>query len=355
MAAVKRSLNVGVVGMGRMGVPIARNLAFKSRGALYLQLHSRELSRAKLVSNDLSVDGAQCAMRLHNRYETMTKWCDVILSVLSDVKASRYAMLEASDGLLRCARPGQIIVEHTTIDVETAKEYDTVARERGAVFLDAPLSGNPQGALNGQLTIMAGGEEDAYLKVLPLFRLYAETIHRMGYCGSGSATKGLISMLVASHSLATAEAMTMAHQLGIDSCENLISVLDSSWGSSTMLRRNAPTTQKMLRNPEQPPPVSSATVNSLLNDLGLFKKGAAFDSAIIDDASFPTLHHACNVLARASIAGVGDRDIAGIVHFLDAAGTPSKPQQPEDTDVRSKKSTEGTKVYALPEEELEVY
>jgi 3-hydroxyisobutyrate dehydrogenase-like beta-hydroxyacid dehydrogenase len=327
MSAVKRSLNVGVIGMGRMGVPITRNLAFKSRSALYLQIHSRSLARAKHVSNDLAMDGAQCAMRLHDKYSTMTKWCDVVLSVLADVPSSRHAMLECTDALLPNAREGQIIVDHTTLDVETAKEYHEVARKRGAVFLDVPMSGSPQSALNGQLTLMAGGPEDSFLKVLPLFRMYAETIHRMGHAGSGSSTKGIISMLVGIHSLAAAEALTMAHATGIDDSTNLIKVLDASWGSSTMLRRNASTIQRMLRNPEEPPPISSTTINTVLHDAGMLGRGAGLDGSEIDGACYPLFHHSCNVMARAAVAGVGDRDIAGVVHFLDAANTTTPPQE----------------------------
>lgn len=341
MSFAKRSLNVGVVGMGRMGVPIARNIAFKSRNAVYLQLHSRSLARAKEVGHSISFDGAQCAMRLHNQYATVTKWCDVVVAALQDVQAARRVMLDLPDALVRNARPGQIIVDHTTTDVGLARECAQVAQQRGAVYLDAPLSGNPQSALNGQLTVMVGGDESSFLKVLPLLRLYGETIDRMGDSGSGSAAKGICQMLVALHTVAAAEALTMAHQLGVEDSDKLLSVLDASWGSSTMLRRNAGTMQKLLRNPEKPPPASSATVDSLLHDVGLLylhpeaaadgpglgaRNGPLFESPRIHDAVFPLFHRACNILARTSTAGGGDRDLAGVVHFLDTSEAVELPR-----------------------------
>lgn len=254
MSAVKRSLNVGVAGMGNMGIAIVRNLAFKARSAMYIQIHSRTLSKARKVCDDLGVDGATCAMRIHDRYRTLTKWCDVILLTLANRSAARHVLLEDAEALLPHARPGQIIVDHTTVDVELSRECAHVAQSRGAVFLDVPMSGSPRAAFNGQLVLMAGGPRDSFQRMLPIFRLYADTIHHMGECGSGSATKLLSQALVAAHNAAAAEAMTIANRLGIEDHSKLVQVLDASWGSSTMLRRNAPTMQDLIRSPDKVPP-----------------------------------------------------------------------------------------------------
>lgn len=328
MAAVKRSLNVGVVGMGNMGVPIARNLAFKARSAMYLQIHSRTLSKARRVADDLSVDGATCAMRLHDKYSTVTKWCDVVLLALADQEAARRVLLEDNDALLANCRPGQIIIDHTTVDVELSRECAHVAARRGAAFIDAPMSGSPKAAFNGQLVIMAGGDAEAFQRMQPIFRLYADTIHHMGDSGSGSATKLLSQALVASHNAAAAEAMTMANRLGIEDQAKLIKVLDASWGSSTMLRRNAPTMQDLIRSPDRLPPSSGATVDNLLEDLSLLDASLARGSVVIAtvgstgeaaEERFPVLDASLRMLGAASEAGMGDRDLAAVVHFVQAA------------------------------------
>ena len=311
MAAVKRSLNVGVVGMGRMGLPIVRNIAFKSRSSMYLQLHSRNLNRATTVCDAMAKDGAQCAMRIHNKYSTITKWCDVVITCLHDVDACRDVMLDRSDALLRNARQGQIFIDHTTTDVETARECGEMARSRGAWYMDAPLSGSPEAAFNAQLTVMLGGDEEAFTKVLGMMRLYAENVHRMGPVGTGAATKSVCQGLVAMHTVAAAEAMTMANALGVEDKTKLFSVLDSSWGSSTMLRRNAPVMQKLVRNPEMIPSKGVTTVDSLLADIRLMPP--------LGDQALPLFETSRNILARTSIAGVGDRDVASVVHFLDSA------------------------------------
>ncbi|RNF26224.1 dehydrogenase-like protein [Trypanosoma conorhini] len=325
MAAIKRSLNVGVVGMGNMGVPIARNLGFKARSAMYLQIHSRTLSKARRVCDDLSVDGASCAMRIHDRYATMTKWCDVMLLVLADVHAARHALLEDDEALLRNARKGQIIVDHTTVDIETSRECAYEAERRGAYFLDAPMSGSPRACFNGQLVLMVGGHAESFQKMLPIFHMYADNVHHMGASGSGSATKMITQALVASHNAAAAEALLMAHRLGVEDQNKLVQVLDASWGSSTMLRRNAALLQDLVRNPDKAPPTSTASVDRLLEDLALLDASlpkrtptaAAAEGAEVDEP-FPVLDTALRSLAAASDAGMGDRDIAAVVHYVQA-------------------------------------
>ncbi|AAZ10134.1 NAD binding domain of 6-phosphogluconate dehydrogenase/NAD-binding of NADP-dependent 3-hydroxyisobutyrate dehydrogenase, putative [Trypanosoma equiperdum] len=316
MSAIKRSLNVGVVGMGNMGVPIARNLGFKARSAMYLQIHSRALSKAKRVCDDLSVDGATCAMRIHDRYSTMTKWCDVIVLALADVKASRHALLEDNESLIMNARKGQIIVDHTTVDAETSRECAHEAARRGAYFLDAPMSGSPRACFNGQLLLMVGGDAETFQKMLPIFHMYADNVFHMGESGSGTAAKMISQALVASHNAAAAEALSMAHALGIEDQSKLVQVLDASWGSSTMLRRNAPLLQDLIRNPDKTPPTSAVSVDRLLSDLAhldasLPKRGG-------EDEPFPVFDAALRSLAAASDAGMGDRDLASVVHYIEA-------------------------------------
>lgn len=323
MAAIKRSLNVAVVGMGNMGVPIVRNIAFKSHSAVYLQVHSRSLQQATKVCDNLERDGAQCAMRMHNKYSTVTKWSDVIITVLRDAEAAKFALLDAPDALVTNARQGQIIVDHTTVDIDLSRACCEKARARGAGFLDAPLSGNPQSAYNGQLTIMAGGEEEVFQKMTPLLRLYGETVSLMGGAGAGSAAKGICQMLVAIHTVAAAEALHLAHRMGVEDTKRLVAALDTSWGSSTMLRRNAPLMQTLLRNPDKLPTESPTSVDSLLKELeclGRSTGGSDADPSVLCSPAYPLFRKATEVLSKASLAGVGDRDVCGVVQFLEATG-----------------------------------
>lgn len=335
MTSVRRSLNVGVVGLGNMGLPIARNLAFKARSAMYLQLHSRSLAKARQVCDDLSADGATCAMRIHDDYRTMTKWCDVVLLTLPHRSAARRVLLEREDAMIRHAREGQIIVDHTTVDIELSRECASEAARRGAVFLDAPMSGSPRAAFQNQLVLMIGGAGESVQRLLPIFRMYADHIHHMGSSGSGTATKLLSQALVASHNAAAAEAMTMANRLQIEDQQKLVQVLDASWGSSTMLRRNAPLMQDLVRNPDKQPPSSGTSVDNLLEDLSLLsaslpmrrpshvQRGGGQEE---EEERFPVLDASLRMLGAASESGLGDRDMSSVIHYIEAAATMEKEE-----------------------------
>lgn len=318
-----------------MGIPIARNLAFKARSAMYLQLHSRDPRKLRMVSDAISTDGATCAMRLHHRYSTMTKWCDVLLLTLSNRQAAARVLLEDEEALIPCARPGQIIVDHTTVDVELSRRCGIEAEKRGAFFLDAPMSGSPRAVFNNQLVLMVGGAAEHYQRLLPIFRLYADNIHHMGHHGSGTATKLVAQALVASHNAAAAEAMIMANRLGIEDHRRLVQVLDASWGSSTMLRRNAGAMQDAIRSPDAVPPTSHASIDHLLEDLSLLDESLPepdahslshsshqhASSAVDNDGKerFPVLDASLRMLGAAQETGMGSRDLSAVVHFIQAA------------------------------------
>lgn len=342
----KRSLNVGVVGLGNMGIPIARNLAFKARSAIYLQLHSRDPKKLKMVSEAISADGATCALRLHHRYRTVTKWCDVVMLALANRRAAARVLLEDEEALIPSARPGQIIVDHTTVDVELSRTCGIEAEKRGAFFLDAPMSGSPRAVFNNQLVLMVGGPAEYYQRLLPIFRMYADHIHHMGNHGSGTATKLISQALVASHNAAAAEAMTMANRLGIEDHRRLVQVLDASWGSSTMLRRNAGPMQDAIRSPDAVPPTSHASIDHLLEDLSLLDDSlpepqshfpsshsahppsnhlpSSLSSSIMDEDGkerFPVLDASLRMLGIAQETGMGSRDLSAVVHFIQAAAS----------------------------------
>lgn len=314
-AAVKRSLNLGVLGVdNRIGAEVARNLAFKSRNAVYLQLYDANKTAASRLADELGQDGAQCAMRLHHRLATVTKWCDVVTSCINAGDHARFVLLESEEALVRNARRGQIIVDHAPVDMETARECAHEARRRGAWYLDAPLAGTALDAKNGQLTVMVGGDEEAYMKVLAMLRLYGENVHYMGATGSGTAAKAVSASLAAMHAVAAAEAVSIAHDMGVENMDKLLSVLDASDGASAMLRMLGPKMVKLTRNPETIPEPHPVNPDRLLDEV-----------SHAGGASTPLLREARGILARTAAAGIGDRDAAAVVHFLhsvDAGGPP---------------------------------
>lgn len=327
--ALKRSLNVGVVGIGRVGGPLLTNIAFKARNSLYLQVHSRDRAKASAVVEKLQRDGAQVAVRMHDQYSTFTKWCDVIVSCLKDEEAQQAVMLHREDALLRNAKRGQIIIDHTTVGADVARECYEAAQRRGAAYLDAPLAGTLEQARSGMLVAMVGGDKAAYDKVETLLRLYAENAQFMGPPGSGSAAKSITQSLVAMHAAAAAEAVVLADAMGCQEMDRLLSVLDASMASSAMLRRCGGSMTRLLRNPEEIPDESPMNIDGLLRDLSI-ARAAARD---VPETALPLFTTARSAFARASQAGVGDRDVSSVVHFLEGAGLPegAEPTSPSET------------------------
>eukprot|EP00672_Neobodo_designis_P028179 CAMPEP_0174840408 /NCGR_PEP_ID=MMETSP1114-20130205/8661_1 /TAXON_ID=312471 /ORGANISM="Neobodo designis, Strain CCAP 1951/1" /LENGTH=323 /DNA_ID=CAMNT_0016074555 /DNA_START=24 /DNA_END=992 /DNA_ORIENTATION=+ len=315
MAAVKRSLNVGMVGAGRIGSPILVNLAFKARNSMYLQVHSRSRTKAAELVDKVQRDGAQVACRMHDKYSTMTKWCDVIIACLKDEEAQHAVMLGRPDALLTNARRGQIIVDHTTTNVNLSRECYEVAHRRGAAYLDAALSGSLAQARSGMMTSMVGGDKAAYQRVVPIMRLYNENTHYMGGPGSGSAARAIAQSLQAMHTVAAAEAVAMADSMGFEDVDNLLQVLDTTPGASAMLRRHGQTLTRLVRNPDEIPPEAASNVDSLLHDLAL----ARGSSTSLPDSALPVLTTTRRAFAQASQAGVGGMDAAAVVHFLEGA------------------------------------
>src|SRR2546430_9111410 len=104
------------------------------------------------------------------------------------------------------ARPGQIFVDHSTVSLEQNRRCAAKLRQRGAQFLDAPVSGGPAGAQAGTLTVMVGGEKEAFESALPVFQAFGKNIRLCGPTGAGQAVKLVNQLLVGVHTAGIAEA-----------------------------------------------------------------------------------------------------------------------------------------------------
>jgi 3-hydroxyisobutyrate dehydrogenase-like beta-hydroxyacid dehydrogenase len=220
-------LKVGFIGLGNMGEPMARNVR---KAGFELIVWNRTRSRGE----GLIREGARAA----DSPAILAQEADLILACLADIPASLEVFL-GREGIVPAARKGQVLVDHSTVDLETSRRIHDAAAERGAAFLDAPVSGGPRGAAEGTLSIMAGGDAAAFERALPVFRSMGKTVLHMGGCGAGTVTKLVNQLLVGVHTLAACEALALARKAGAD-LRKVIEVLGNSWGQSRMLERNAP-------------------------------------------------------------------------------------------------------------------
>ena len=284
---------IGFIGLGRMGLPMAYNLL---KAGLDLTVHNR--SRPKV--QDIAAAGATAA----TSSAEVTRQCDIVLACLPDIATSEEVFL-GPDGVMANARPGQIIVDHSTVGIDTSKACAGAADAKGAMFLDAPISGGTERAENATLVIMAGGPEEAFAAALPAFDAMGGTVRHTGPTGTGTTVKLVNQLLVGVHTLAAAEAMLMGTKSGADPAL-VYELVSSGWGQSFMLDRNS---SVML---DQTYEDARAPVRTILKDLGLIQ-----ELARSIDTPTPAGDVAYKLFAQAAEAGLGDLDMPGVARLLE--------------------------------------
>jgi len=215
---------VGFIGLGKMGVPMVRRLI---EGGFTVHGANRSPEVVSRLAGEGMVEASDAA--------TVAERADVVMTALPD----EASVNEVASVLVDNARPGQVIIEHSTITPGLARNLAERYAERGARYLDAPVSGGPAGAEAGKLTVMVGGDPEVIEEVRPVLAAFGDPIRHCGDVGSGEAIKLVNQLLVGIHTAASAEAAAFGAEMGI-SMEAIGEVIGTSFGSSAMLARNVP-------------------------------------------------------------------------------------------------------------------
>jgi 3-hydroxyisobutyrate dehydrogenase len=223
--AKRKQMNIGFIGTGVMGARMVKRLL---AAGYHVMVHNRSIEKTESLVQ-LGANRADTIAELV-RHSHVICTC---LSMPNDV----IDVYLRKDGVIESARPGTICLDFTTVGPDTSRTVAKQAEEKEVYFLDAPVSGGPEGAEQGTLTIMVGGVKSAWERVLPLLNVLGETVEYLGPSGSGSAAKLMNQYLVAVHSVAASEAMVAGVALGLDA-EQLYRILKASYGDSRMLRRH---------------------------------------------------------------------------------------------------------------------
>lgn len=281
-------MRLGFIGLGKMGRPMTRNLL---SAGYEVTVHNR----SRGVVEELSREGARPA----NSPAEVAQAADLVITCLP-TPASVEEVYFAEHGLIGAAREGQVLVDCSTVSPALSRRQYAAARDRGAHFLDAPVSGGPAGAESATLTIMVGGDAEAVEKARPVFQALGQNTHHVGAAGAGSVVKLVNQLLVGIHMAAVAEAIVFGVKAGADP-QALLDVLSTSFGSSRMLTRSVP--MFMERQFEAGTPI-----NLLLKDLGLIHEvGKELDVRLLLGAV------AQEVFKEGRALGLGDEDMAALV------------------------------------------
>lgn len=285
-------MNVGFIGLGKMGRPMTQHLL---EAGHTVTIHNRSqgavdqlvAAGARRAGSPAEVSGAS----------------DIVLTCLTNTPSVDDVYF-GPNGLINAIRPGQILVDHSTVSPLTSRQCAEAARARGADFLDAPISGGPAGAEAATLTIMVGGEQATFDRALPVFEAMGKNIRLVGATGSGSTIKLANQLLVAINVAGVVEAMVLGTKAGADP-HVMLDVLRTSFGGSAMLNRIVP--MFLDRNFS-----AGTSVNVILKDLGLI-------DSLSSNLKVRTLMGgtATQVFREGGALGLGDDDMAGLVRVLE--------------------------------------
>lgn len=195
---------IGFVGIGTMGKPMARNLL---KAGYPLTVHNR--SRA--AEEELTAEGARSA----RSPVAVATQSDIVVTMLPD-SPDVAAVVAGKEGILQAARTGLLIIDTSTISPVVSRQLAKQAEVLGVDMLDAPVSGGEIGAVEGTLSIMVGGKEEAFDRALEVFQAMGKNIVRIGDAGAGQVAKAANQIIVALTIQAVAEALVLATKAGVD-------------------------------------------------------------------------------------------------------------------------------------------
>jgi len=275
-----------------MGSKMARNLL---KGGYELTVYNRSPSAVR----ELVREGAAAASSPTQMAET----CDVVILSLPSTKAVEETVT-GERGLIHGLPPGGVVVDTSTINPEASKKISDEMRRRGLHFLDAPVSGGPEGAAAGTLAIMVGGDRDAFMRCEGIFRAMGKNVFYLGESGSGLRVKLFNQALVGAYFAAIAEAYVWSSKMNVK-LEDLERVITKSWGDSGVFRH-------FLLVVGSGNFKEGATFKNLTKDLSII-----LESAEKEGVSLSLLELANRYMSGASRLGYEDLDASSLYQFLD--------------------------------------
>ncbi len=218
---------VGFVGLGIMGKPMALNLI---KGGFEVIVYNRTASKAEQMVSK----GAKKA----NSPREVAEEATVVITIVSDTPDVESVIL-GKNGVIEGIKPDSVVIDMSTISPEATRRIAARLREKGAHMLDAPVSGGEQGAINGTLSIMVGGDAKIFERCQPVFQAMGKNIIHVGSNGMGQTVKQVNQILCAGTLNAVVEALVFAQKSGVN-LEKAIDAVKGGSASSWQLTNLAP-------------------------------------------------------------------------------------------------------------------
>ena len=202
-------MKVGLIGLGIMGAPQARNLI---KAGFALTVATRTPGKAEKFAEENASLGKVTAVQTPAEVASDS---DVIITMVTD-SPDVVAVAKGEQGIFATAKPGTIIIDMSTISPQVTRELAEEAKAKGLFWLDAPVSGGEKGAIEGTLTIMVGGETEALERARPVLEAMGKRITHFGSVGNGQSAKLCNQIMTAVNMLSVCEALTFGAKAGLD-------------------------------------------------------------------------------------------------------------------------------------------
>lgn len=229
------NLKVSFLGLGVMGYPMAGHL---SKAGYSVTVYNRTSQKAQDWLTTYNTGDAKVSAS--NTVAQACEGADIVFMCVGNDNDVRDVGIQA----LAVMKTGSVLVDHTTVSADIARELYKSCQDKQVGFLDAPVSGGQAGAENGQLTIMVGGDEDVYSTVEPVMAHYARHSQLLGKSGSGQLAKMMNQICIAGIVQGLAEALHFGQRAGLD-CHAVVDVISKGAAQSWQMENRAST---MLNN-----------------------------------------------------------------------------------------------------------
>lgn len=289
---------IGFIGLGNMGLPMAQNLLKAGHSVRGFDVSKAQIDALVAAGGAAAADARSAVAGV-----------EIVITMLPAGAQVREVYL-GENGVLASAAPGALLIDSSTIDVETARAVATAAERKGFAMLDAPVSGGVGGAQAGTLTFMVGGPAGAFERGMPVLEKMGKTIVHAGGAGNGQAAKICNNMILGVSMIAVSEAFVLAEKLGLDA-QKLFDIASKSSGQCWSMTSYCPVPGPVPASPANRDYKAGFTAAMMLKDLKL-----AQDAARTAGASTPLGADAAKIYGDYVSSGEGPRDFSGVIRFV---------------------------------------
>lgn len=289
---------IGFIGLGNMGGPMAANLAKAGFDVTATDLSENAMNRA-----------VEAGCKRGSSVADAVKDADVVVSMLP-AGAHVRAVYTGDVGVIAHARDGALLIDSSTIDVESARAVISAAGEKGFAMVDAPVSGGVAAAGAGTLTFMVGGEEAAFERAKPILEKMGKNIFHAGAAGNGQVAKIANNMLLGVTMIATCEAFNLAEKLGLDA-QTFFDISSTASGQSWSMTSYCPAPGPVPNAPSNKDYQPGFAAAMMLKDMRL-----AQEAAHQAKAATPLGAQAEALYALMESAGKDNLDFSGVMKLI---------------------------------------